>query len=44
MTVASNAYYAWRGLYRAGKKVTWQKQNPDDWDICKTVMELRKNG
>ena len=44
MTTAGNVYYAWKGLVKSGNKVTWQKNNQDDWDICVRVMELRANG
>jgi len=44
MTTAANVYNAWGDLNRSPHKVQWQADNPDSWETCVRVMELRKNG
>jgi len=44
MTTAINVFHAWKGLFESPRKATWKLENPDEWDICERVMELREYG
>ena len=42
MTAAGNVYSAWRGLTMAKNKVEWQESHAEAWEVCTSVMKLRK--
>ena len=42
MTAAANVYYAWKGLKQAPRKISWQREHPEQWKTCVRILELRK--